>query len=75
MEKKFNIPELQIIYFDDEMATNVIPDSGGGAGDEDDLIDNQLDIFISVFKLECYNILVFISFNIFYFTYTIVNAR
>lgn len=40
MEKKFNIPELQIIYFDDEMATNVIPDSGGGAGDEDDLIDN-----------------------------------
>ena len=40
MKKKFDIPELLIIYFEDDMATNVIPDSGEGTGDEEELQDH-----------------------------------
>ena len=40
MKKKFDIPELQIIYFEDEMATGVIPDSGEGTGDEEGMEDS-----------------------------------
>ena len=39
MKKKFDIPELLIIYFEDDMATNVIPDSGEETGDEDGMED------------------------------------